>query len=249
MTSRIPLAAAAVLTTLAGAGAAPAAASAAATLAVDRPCYAQGEVIDVSGAGFTPGGTVSLSFTGAGVGLNELQTDLAGRVRAGFEVRERDLEVFLGPDEVQGEVLLAAVDQPPGTDPAAPPAADPAAPPAAASTSFLLTRFGAAWNQDADAFRPRRRLDVEVAGFTGAAGRTVYLHYVRGGRRVATVSLGRLRGPCGTLRRTLPRAFPARALRALQAGRWRLAFTLSRTDPRAVPGFSWDVTVRRRDAR
>lgn len=217
--------------------AAPAAAAAQPTLGVDRPCYSTGDVIEVSGAGYTPGGTVSLSFAGAGVGHNELQADPAGDIGASFEVREQDVDVFLRPDESQREVLLAAVDQPP--------TADPAAPPAGATAFFLLSRFGFSWNQDDDAFRPRRRLAVDVAGFAGHAGRTLYLHYARGGRRVATVSLGRLRGPCGTLRRTLARAFPMRRVRA---GTWRLAFTLSRTNPRAFPRLEWDVRVRRRDA-
>ncbi len=222
MSARTSTACAALVAALAAAAAAaPATAVGAAGLGVDRPCYSPGDVLDVSGRGYTPGGKVDLSFTGAGVGLNELQADLAGGVRAGFEIRDRDIEALLGPDEVQREVLLAAVDRTPP--------ADPATPPASASTSFLLSRFDVAWNQDDGAFRPRRRLAVRVAGFTGFAGRTLYLHYVRAGRRMATVSLGRLRGPCGTLRRTLARGFP---MRRVPAGRWRLAFTLSRTDTR-----------------
>jgi hypothetical protein len=242
MSARTSLARAAAAAALVAA-AAPAAAAAAPSLGVDRPCYSPGDVIDVSGRGYTPGGKVDLSFTGAGVGLNELQADLAGGIRAGFEVRERDIDVFLRPDESQREVLLAAVDRTPPADPATP--ADPASPPAAASTSFLLSRFDVAWSQDQDAFRPRRPLRLEVAGFTGSAGRTLHLHYVRDGRRLATVGLGRLRGPCGTLRTTLARGFPQRRM---PAGRWRPTFNLSRTDTRSAPAVSWNVTVRKRDA-
>jgi hypothetical protein len=230
------LARAAAVAALAAA-AAPAAAAAQPTLAVDRPCYSTGDVIAVSGTGYTPSGTVSLSFAGAGVSHNELQADAAGDVRASFDVGEQDVEGLLARDESQREVLLAAVDQPP--------TADPAKPPAGATAFFLLSRFGFWWNQDDDAFRPQRRLAVDVVGFAGHAGRTLYLHYVRGGRRVATAALGPLRGPCGTLRRTLARAFPMRRVRA---GPWRLAFSLSRTNPRAFPRLEWDVRVRRRDA-
>jgi hypothetical protein len=219
------------------AAAAPAAAAAQPTLGVDRPCYSTGDVIAVSGAGYTPGGTVSLTFAGAGMRHSELRADLAGDLRASFEVGEQDVEGLLARDESQREVLLAAVEQPP--------TADPAVPPAGATTFFVLSRFGFWWDQDDDAFRPRRRLAIDVVGFAGHARRTLYLHYLRDGRRVATVSLGRLRGPCGTLRRTLARAFPMDRVRA---GTWRLAFTLSRTNPRALPRLEWDVRVRRRDA-
>jgi hypothetical protein len=233
---RIARTAAAAVAAALTAAVGPPAAHAKPTLAVDQRCYAPGDVMDVSGAGYTPGGTVNLSFTGAGVGLNELQADLTGGLRAGFDVRPEDLEAFLSPDEVRREIVLAAVD-------AAQAQADPAA--ATASVTFLLTRFGVASNQDDQAMQPRRRLALQVAGFTTEEGRRLYLHYVRGERRVATVSLGRLTGPCGTLRKTLPRAFP---MRRVQAGTWRLAFSLSRTDPTAAPGFSHDVRVRRRDA-
>lgn len=215
---------------------APAVATAAPTLAVDRPCYAPGDVIEASGAGYTPGGAVQLSFTGAAVGILETQADVTGGLRGQFEVGPDDVDALLSEDEVRREILLASVDQGLAQ-------ADPAA--AGAAVRFLLTRFGAGWNQDDRAMQPRRRLAVEVVGFTGEAGRTLHLHYVRGGRRVATVPLGRLKGSCGTLRRTLPRAFP---MRRVPAGTWRLAFTLSRTDPGAVPGFSYDVRVRRDDA-
>ena len=60
--------------------------------------------------------------------------------------------------------------------------------------------------------KPRRVVTLRTYGWTALTG-TLYAHYVRQGRLVHTVALGRLRGPCGDLTRTM-REFPFRPVPA-----------------------------------
>jgi len=60
---------------------------------------------------------------------------------------------------------------------------------------------------------------LRTFGWTPLTG-TLYAHYVRAGRLVRTVPLGRLRGPCGDLVRPM-REFP---FRPVPAGSYRVQF-------------------------
>ena len=220
---------------LAAALAAAAPAAADPTLELDRPCYSPGDVMQVTGSGWTPTGGIDLSFTGDTIGLEKLVADTAGQLRATYDVTQRDVDEYIGPDAMNGQVLLGAVDT------AAAEANDGR--PAGAALRFTLSQFGAAATQDWQAIRARRRMAIQVAGFTGHAGRRLHLHYVRAGRRTASIPFGLLRGDCGDTQRTLQRAFPAKA--GARPGRWTMVFNLSATDHRRFPRLALPVRVAR----
>ena len=229
--------AAAVAAALAVTAAVPAAAQAPRpTVQTDGACYSLDDVVGLSGTGWTPGGTVSVTFSGRGIGMVETTADQAGNLLAGVRVTEEIVENFLGNNDLTREIALTAYDQTRGEQ-------TNNAPESIATGSTRMSRFEVNWNQTDDAMEPGRRLAVEAVGYTGMAGRPLYLHYVRGGRRVATVRLGVIRGACGILRRTLPRAFPRSIARP---GRWSLVFGTSRTQatPRNAMWIRKDVRIR-----
>jgi hypothetical protein len=120
-------------------------------------------------------------------------------------------------------------------------------PDAAASTQVTFSRFGIfVATAGGAAIRPRTPIRFRAVGWTTAVGRPLYLHYVRGRRIVRSVRLGALAGPCGTVTKTLQRAF---AFRPVPAGRYRLLFSTSLTNPVREPAvLSRLITVRKRDA-
>jgi len=227
------------ITRLAAAACAAAAltASAAPTLTVDHPCYSPGDAMRLEGTGYTPSGAVSLNFTGANTGVVETAADLTGGLHSEVKVTDALVERYLRDDEVIHEMTVASIDR---TKQGQGPLEE-----AVGATAFMLSRWGVSVSQDLQEFQPARRVSFFAVGFTGAENRTLYLHYLQAGRRVATVALGRLRGPCGTLDKTLARAFP---MRRVKAGRWRLVFNLSPTRIGQSYGLYSDITVRRRDA-
>lgn len=215
------------------AAAAPAA-HAAPTLDLGQPCYSTGDTMALTGAGWNPVRKISLSLTGAGVALNETTTDAQGNLRAELPLSQNDVEHLVPAGAARTRVVLAAMDGE---------AATANQPDPGVGLRVLVSHFGVAFlNQDRHGLNPRRRLALDVVGFTGLTGTRVFLHYVRGGKRRATVPLGVLTGACGDVRRTLPRAFP---MRAPAAGRWDLVINRSATDIRVVPRIGADVRVRR----
>ena len=231
MSRRARMIAATALVAVAPAGSA----QAAATVTVDQPCYSPGDTMAVSGTGFTPGGQISLSFRGRSLGIRKATAGPAGELTERIPIGNGDAEALIPEGRSSGPLQVAAVDDT---------GAEAGSPDAFALTETRLSHFGVRLSQDADAIVPRRRLTLQVAGFTGLAGRTAYLHYVRGGTRRASVRLGALRGACGDTLARLPRAFPAPISRA---GAWTLAVTTSRTNPRAFPRIVIDARIRRGD--
>jgi hypothetical protein len=221
------LAAAVALTAAAPAAADP-------TLRLDRPCYSPGDVMSIAGDGWAPVSTVDLSLTGSAVGFHTLTTDAAGLLRGEVDVTFEDADDFIPAGRPRATVTVAAIDRR-----AAGAGEGPAA---GAATQVLISHFGAATNQDWNALRPRRPMLLDVVGFTGFAGRRLHIHYVRAGRRAASRPLGVLRGPCGDVRRTLPRALPFAAARP---GRWTMVLNLSPRDHRPVPRVDLPVRVTR----
>jgi len=218
-------------TVVAAALAVPASASAAPTITPDRQCYSPGDDFTLSGSGFAASAPVKLSIDGRRPLHADLTSDALGTFTSRIAVEQPLVDALLRDDEGYARVALSATDAP----------TDPAVAPGTATSSTLISRWGTFWNQDGDAIRPSRPLEMQVFGFTGSAGRSLYLHYVRAGRRAATVKLGRLQGPCGVLHTTLRQAMPRRIVKP---GKWRFAFTLKATDHRAAPGYSYTVTVK-----
>jgi len=220
-----------VLATAAALAAAAPAAQAAPTLRADRACYSTGDVIGLQGEGFTPLGAVDLSITGTSTSGHALEADAGGLLRAPIEMDFDMAEGLIPRDRLQTRVTITASDQ------AAVAAGLGVA--AVASTTTTFSHFGVATFQDPQALRSRRPLRLLAVGFTGMSGRRAYLHYVRAGRRCATVPLGIFRGACGDMTKTLRRAMPARIARP---GAWRFVVSTSRLDHRA--GLRYEIPVR-----
>ncbi len=188
--------------------AAPAAA-AAPTLVADRPCYATGDLMTFSGGGYTPGGTVAMLFgvtseNGSAIfaAVDPTPADAAGAIIDRFEAfglpsdRDTRAEVTVTANDQTRIEAGAPIEEQFGT------------------TTFVLSAFGI--RLERRRLDPRGRMTVRAAGFTNS--RRLYLHYVFGGKRRATVALGAVRGPCGDLTarvRQFPMDRPA-------AGTWEL---------------------------
>jgi hypothetical protein len=229
-----PVLAAAAIAAAFSTGTTAAAQTPAPTLAVDHPCYSDGDTLRYSGAGYTPNGAVGVTLSGNGR-LGDLSgVALADGTLAG-DVSVDNTDDFLDADQLAGDFVLSATDQ-------AVAAASPT-PPAPVVAPVRISRFAIFWRAR---LRPGHPVTFRAVGFTTALRRNLYLHYVRGRREVGTVRLGRLAGPCGDVTRRLADPFPFRHVRA---GRYRLIFNTSRHDLRAAPWLAGTTRVTRRDAR
>jgi hypothetical protein len=159
--------------------AAPALSSAATlTAAPARDCYrgggvlnpktrvVSGEVVTLSGTGFTPGGTVAITSNGKLLGTDTV--DAAGNFSG-----------VLTLNLANGQALktFAATDQ-----------SNPAL-----TASIPLRTSALTVNLKPKQGRPDRRFTIGARGFT--TGKLLYAHIVKGRFR-RTVKIGRLKGPC-----------------------------------------------------
>jgi hypothetical protein len=239
-------AAAASIVAAAALGASAAPAAAVISLAPVRPCLSELDAVSPNAAGLTPGGPVKFDLTSAGRPLlsTASQPAAAGgtyKVAAPFPSSVTD-KWF--PDATTETIPLAMTI----TDLTRLNSGQPATSPEVTGTANVtFSRFGIfVATVGRAAIRPRTRIRFRAVGWTPAVGRPLYLHYVRGRRIVRSVRLGRLAGPCGTLTKTLQRAF---AFRPVPVGQYRLLFSTSRTKPLREPAvLSRLITVRRRDA-
>ncbi len=187
---------------------ATATAAQAATLATDTRCYQETQDVVVSGAGFAPNGTVSITRDGAPFGT--ATADAAGSFQAKFAAAE------LPRDQRESVTALTATD----------------AALNAASVRYRTTKIYADFAPD-EGDPKTLTVRFEVAGF-GLIRRhaSVYLHYISPGKRLRrTVRLGTALGTCGVIRRTRERhlfPFPA------ERGRWILQFDTNKKYTRAT---------------
>ena len=203
-------------------------------VAVDRPCFTPGELIRVSGSGFTPSGGASLLFN-LDVGHSPLDLGLATTTADASGAISVDLRAPDADRRLQQQVALGASD-----DQLVAGGADPDT--AVGTVTFWISRFGVVaqpWMTGGAEHRgePRRRIVFHAVGWEAAGGDTLYARYLRGARvtrdRVTggvlarTVRLGALSGPCGDLTVTM-REFP---FRPVAAGDWTIDFSTSPTWP------------------
>lgn len=180
----------------------------AATLATDTRCYQETQDVVVSGTGFTPMGTVSI--TRDAVPFGTAMADATGSFEAKFAAGE------LPRDQREGVTSLAATD-------------------VALNTGSVRYRTTKIYADFAPREGDPKTLTVrfEVAGF-GLLRRhaSVYLHYISPGRKLRrTVRLGTAIGTCGVIRKTRERhlfPFPA------ERGRWILQFDTNKKYTRAT---------------
>jgi hypothetical protein len=188
-------------------------------LTFDKPCYAEGDPMAYSGAGFTPGGEVNFLFStlsSSRVGSFDTQADAVGAIAGTIDAPDETM--FLDDDERSAMMAAAATDKT---------RADQGAPPDQqfAAALFRLTR----WNVEVNRTRARKPMRVDAYGFTRAVGETLYVQYRKHGKVLKAVKLGRLADECGDRKKTLRRGLP----RGLRPGRYTLMFT---TSPRRGDG-------------
>ena len=183
----------------------------------DRPCYLEQKRVELTGAGFQPGTTYTVTRDGQPIGTGIVAADgsVAGAfgsdvLPAGIAEKSFDLAVTDGTNQ--------------------------------ATSAFRVSAFRALFSP---ARGNARRLRVRFSVFGLLAERQpVYLHYIRpDGTPARTIYLGRTRGTCGSVPQTRKRKlFPFDARR----GRWLLQFDTSQ-DYRssARPRIVRAVTVRR----
>lgn len=237
-------AAASVVVAALGASAVPA--SAAVSLAPIRPCLSELDAVSPNAAGLTPGGPVKFDLMSNGRLLLSTSSQPAaadGTYRVAKPYSSSVTDKWFPDATTETIPLQMAV-----TDLTRVNAGLPlTSPDVVGSTQVTFSRFGILVATGGGApILPRTRIRFRAVGWTTAVGRPLYLHFVLGRRIVRSVRLGVLAGPCGSLTKTLPRAFPFRPVRP---GQYRLLFSTSLTNPVREPAIiSRLIRVRQRDA-
>ena len=180
----------------------------AATLTTDTSCYQETQEVVVSGSGFAPDATVSITRDDAPFGT--ATADAAGNFQAKFAAAE------LPREQREGVTVLTATDAALNT----------------AASRYRTTKIFADFSPD-EGDPKTLTVRFTVSGF-GLLRRhaSVYLHYVSPGKKLRrTVRLGTAAGTCGVIRRTRERhlfPFPA------ERGRWILQFDTNKKYTRAT---------------
>ena len=240
---RRSVAASIVVTAALGASAAPA--SAVISLAPVRPCLSELDAVSPNAAGLTPGGAVKFDLLSNGRPLLSTASQPAAadgsyRVAAPYPSSVTD-KWF--PDQITETIpLLMTVTDLTRLNSGQP----PTSPEVAASTTVTFSRWNVFIGTPGGRIpRPRDRIRFRAVGWTAGIGRPLFVHYIRGRVDLHAERLGVLRGPCGSLTKTLQRAFPFRPVRA---GQYRLLFNSSPNPNRAPQLFTRLIRVRQRDA-
>ena len=198
--------------------AAPALASAAPTVGTDLPCYSPGQPIALGGAGYTPAGDVGHMFRLSGAhGNNQVPPKDPQKADAAGGISTRLPAPQLASDnDLRETVTLTANDQT---------RLGQTAPPLPPEETFGVTQFQLSavdvlvrpWFSGRA--NPRALATFKVVGWEPF--HKVYAHYLLNGKRIKTVLVGSVRGPCGDLTKSM-RQFP---FRPVPAGRYRIRFT------------------------
>src|SRR3954447_11923103 len=237
-------AAASVVVAALGASVAPA--SAAVSLAPIRPCLSELDAISPNAAGLTPGGPVKFDLMSNGRLLLSTSSQPAapdGTYRVAKPYPSSVTDKWFPDDTTETIPLQMAVSDLPRANAGLP----LTSPDVVGSTQVTFSRFGILVATGGGApILPGPRIRFRAVGWTTVVGRPLCLLFVLGRRIVRSVRLGVLAGPCGSLTKTLPRAFPFRPVRP---GQYRLLFCTSLTKPGRAPAIiSRLLRVRQRDA-
>lgn len=193
------------------------AAGAAPAVAYDRECYNPGQPIIETGSGFTPSSQTVETLT--------LIDEDAAEILAAFAsppVAVDPLGAFTRGIEApplarradRRELALSAFGDPSVTEPV--------------TVQWTLSGWDVAISSRGGRVSRHGRMHVEAWGWQDR-GEALYVHYLRGAKRVRSVRLGALSAPCGDLDVTV-RQFPF----AAKPGKWRFYLsTTPRFDPRA----------------
>jgi len=206
---------------LAAASAAPAA-HAAPTLQIDKPCYTPGEEMTLTGGGYTAGGHVNFAFSLKGDNGSNLMfsrepsfADASGAIREEFGAPD-----LASSDDSEEQVVITASDET-RLAPDAPPMPPEETFAAATTMLSVFDVYVPAWEANGR-IDPRGKTRIYAYGYEPA--KKLWAHYVLRGKRVKTVLVGLLTGPCGNLTKTI-RQFP---FRPVPAGTYSIYFQGSR---------------------
>jgi hypothetical protein len=198
---------------------------------MQKRCYLANEAVLLTGAGFTPGGSVEL-LQDVGFPSGAVSSQMLG-LRRQLKARPNGTVAgtlrapsFRFPGLTPAPLLIGAIDRARAGEGPPPDAA------VASATSFLSNRNVIVSGWKDHRANPGRRTRVQAGGFTQRSGALLYAHYLLRGAVVHTVALGRLSGPCGTLN-TVRREFPS--ARRVRSGTYTITFNTSRRLPRLAP--------------
>jgi hypothetical protein len=233
-----------VVTATLGASAAPAAGVI--SLAPVRPCLSELDAVSPNAAGLTPGGAVKFDLASAGRALLSTASQPAApdgtyKVAAPYPASVTD-KWFpnAAAETIPLQMTITDLTRLNSGQP-------PTSPEVAATASVTFSRWNIFIGTPGGATPvPRTRIRFRAVGWTADIGKPLYVHYILGRRDVRSVRLGVLRGPCGSVTKTLQRAFPFRPVRP---GQYRFLFTASATNPNKQPRIVTRlIRVRQRDA-
>jgi hypothetical protein len=201
----------------------PASAQAAPTLQTDKPCYTPDEPITFTGAGYTPGGEVGFVFSLMGENGSKL---LAARDPVIADANGAIRSVFNAPrlassDDTREQIFTSASDQARLAD-----GAPPVAPEETFGVSQVELSIFDVWVDEWErGGRGDARGKTKITAYGYEPATKLWAHYVLKGKRVKTVEIGALKGPCGDLTKTI-RQFP---FRPVAPGTYSIYFQGSRT--------------------
>ena len=230
---------------IAAVGACAARADAAISLAPVRPCLSQQDAVSPNATGLTPGGPVKFDLATAGRPLLSSTSQPAapdGTFAIAQPYPDSVTEPWFAGAPADTIPLTMTV-----TDLARLNAGQPATSPDVTATATVTFSRWTVHILTPGGSRPvpRARIRFVAAGWTSGIGRPLFVHYIRGRRDLHAERLGVLKGPCGSVTKTLQRAFP---FRPVPAGRYRLLFNSS-PDPNRTPSIATRLLqVRKRDA-
>jgi hypothetical protein len=178
------------------------AALAAPSISTDRQCYAAGhDTIAIEGTGFVPNAPVTLTFTGN-------DQELASDATAGAD---GTLKTEVGAPS------LADFDNDTRGIPVAITTAD------GAMAGIELSDWSATVDGFGRALRRGRSVELDTYGWIGR--NTIYAHYMRGGKVVASQRIGTTTGACGEL----TKRFKAFSFRGAKRGSYQVAISADAT--------------------
>jgi hypothetical protein len=219
----------------------PATASATPTLHADRACYTEQQPIMLSGAGYTPGGPIRFLGNFSGNAGNADAVPLGAPITAdpagGLSFR-LPAPALSSNRDVTETLTISANDQ---TKQAVQPPLPPSEQAAGVQVTLSLWAVGVrAWAGG----RGDPKASSDFLGVGWEPFRRIYAHYFLGGKRVRSIRIGAVSGPCGNLAKRI-RQFPFRPVRA---GDWTVYFSPTQIFDRRGAWIRYRVVVPRSKA-
>jgi hypothetical protein len=214
----------------------PAAAAATPTLHADRACYTEQQPIVLAGGGYTPSGPIRFlgNFTGntGSADAVPLGAPIAADAAGALSLR-LPAPALSSPRDIQETLTISANDQ-------TKQAVQPPLPPTEVAASAQVTL--SAWAVGVRAWANGRGDPKASSDFIGVGWepfRRIWAHYFLANKRVRSVRIGAVSGPCGDVAKRI-RQFPFRPVRP---GQWSVYFSPSQAFDRQGAWIRYRVVV------